>query len=295
MKNKSPIILNCFSRGGSNILWNYFLSHPEVLHPIEETIQIFNTNFRAPRLEGYKVLLMENRFVFKQWSFEEIKPVKIRTAKYIDNVLFNKKIKNYIDPEMKFKTPSSKYTEDEVQNSRLVIKNNNGLVFCTNMFSQIYPDANFISLVRHPLPLYESHKRRKTPVAKSIEIFVNYFNKMAFKMITDSKIFENYHIIKFENLISDPLSSLQKLYDWTQLDFSMLEKIRLKSKPFMKPDGSHSTRYPLNAHYWFEFSEIDRIIEPRVNDFQSMQLSNKEKSELLFLTEEVRNKLKYDV
>ena len=28
-------------------------------------------------------------------EFEEIKPVKIRTAKYIDNVLFNKKIKNY--------------------------------------------------------------------------------------------------------------------------------------------------------------------------------------------------------
>ena len=97
MKNKSPIILNCFSRGGSNILWNFFLSHPSVLHPTEETIQIFNTTFRAPRLEGYKIVMMENRFVFRQWKFKEINPVNIETARYIDTILFNKKMKNLQD------------------------------------------------------------------------------------------------------------------------------------------------------------------------------------------------------
>ena len=90
--NKSPIILNCFSRGGSNILWNYFLSHPNICHPLEETLQIFCTNIKAPRVEGYKVAFMEKRFLFNQWNFNERSTVKSKTAKYIDRVLYRKKI-----------------------------------------------------------------------------------------------------------------------------------------------------------------------------------------------------------
>ena len=295
MKNKSPIILNCFSRGGSNILWNLFLSHPMVLHPIEETLQIFNTRFLDPRIEGFKIIWMERRRVFKQWDFKEIEPVKVITANYIDNVLYDKKVSNLKDSEMSYKTSSLQYTQNEVKNTRLVIKNNNGLIYCTKMFSKIYPDANFIALTRHPLALYESHKRRNTPVSKSIKDFVDYYRKIANKMISDRARLNNYHIIKFEKLLSEPIDSIKKLYYWTQLDFSMIEQIRLKAKPFMKIDGSHSTQYTRNKHYWFDFNKINEILEPRVNDFQSFQLSNKERESLLTLTEKIRNELGYDV
>ena len=295
MKNKSPIILNCFSRGGSNILWNFFLSHPSVLHPIEETIQIFNTTFRAPRFEGYKIVMMENRFVFRQWEFKEISPVSIETARYIDTILFNKKMKNLQDSEMKYKTSSVKYSPSEIKNTRLVIKNNNGLVFCTNMFSKIYPDASFIGLIRHPVPLFESHKRRKTPVSKSIETFVDYYKKIAKKIKNDQKIISNYHIIKFEELLYKPIPSLEKLYSWTNLDFSMVEEIRLKAKPFMKDDGSHSTKFTKNKHYWFKFDDVFKILEPKVNDFQSKQLSQKESQRILDLTESIREDFGYSI
>ena len=122
-------------------------------HRRNDTI-IFNTTIRAPRLEGYKIVMMENRFVFRQWKFKEINPVNIETARYIDTILFNKKIKNLKDNEIKYKTSSVKYSPSEIKNTRLVIKNNNGLVFCTNMFSKIYPDAIFIGLIRHPVPLF---------------------------------------------------------------------------------------------------------------------------------------------
>ena len=62
MKNKKPIILNCFSRGGSNILWNFFLSHPNVCHPKKETIQIFNASIKNPTLAGLKIAMQEKEF-----------------------------------------------------------------------------------------------------------------------------------------------------------------------------------------------------------------------------------------
>ena len=52
--NKNPIILNCFSRGGSNILWNFFISHPSVCHPLQETLEIFGINLRSFKYEAFK-------------------------------------------------------------------------------------------------------------------------------------------------------------------------------------------------------------------------------------------------
>ena len=94
----------------------------------------------------------------------------------------------------------------------------------------MYPDTTFIGLVRHPIALYESHKRRKTPVSVSIKAFVEYYNKMTKKMIEDQDNIENYHIIKFENLLTDPIESMKKLYSWAHLDYSQLKQVEPKLK-----------------------------------------------------------------
>lgn len=281
MKNNSPIILNCFSRGGSNILWNYFLSHPNVCHPLEETLQIFSTNIKSPRIEGLKVAWMAKRFLFNQWDFTERESLSGATTKYIDSILYYKKLKNIYDGDMKYKTEDDLYTEDEIKKTRLVIKNNNGLTFCSNMFANMYPDATFIGLIRHPIALYESHKRRQTPAAKSIDSFVEYYIKMVNKMLKDRSQISHYHIIKFEDLLINPMKSLQTLYEWAQLDFSLVKKIRLKAKPFMKKDGTHSTSFSQNKHYWFALNELNQILNTNVNKHQEQQLNNSEKEILL--------------
>ena len=50
--NRAPIFLNCLSRGGSNIFWNLFLSHPDACSPIRETLEIFRADWRAPTRTG---------------------------------------------------------------------------------------------------------------------------------------------------------------------------------------------------------------------------------------------------
>ena len=279
-KNNKPIILNCFSRGGSNILWNLFLSHPDVCHPLEETLQIFNISLKSPRIAGYKIALMTKQNLFNQWNFNNRKSVNKKSATYIDILLHKKKMGNLLNDEMKYKNEKDIYTSNEIENTRLVIKNNNGLIFCSELFYDIYPSATFIAIIRNPLALYESHKRRKTPVSISINSFASFYRRMIQKIKNDQMCFPNYHIIKFEDILKKPISSVEKLYKWTNLDFSNIEKIRLKAKPSMRRSGKHTTPFTKNKHYWFSFSELEDVMNKDVNKNQITRLSFKEISSL---------------
>tara|TARA_B100001250_G_C19682986_1_gene736710 strand:+ start:149 stop:1039 length:891 start_codon:yes stop_codon:yes gene_type:complete len=281
MKNKSPIILNCFSRGGSNILWNLFLSHPNVCHPLEETIQIFNTSLRAPRFAGYKINFMTRQNLFNQWNLKDRRTIGKKSSEYIDNVLFNKKLNNVFDKDMQYKDSLNKYSLDEIRNTRLVIKNNNGLIFCSEVFNHIYPDATFVALIRNPIALYESHKRRKTPVSNSINFFIDFYKKMIAKMKIDQDSIANYHIIRFEDIINNPIRMIKTIYKWAHLDFESVDKIRLKSKASMNKKGVRTTKFTENKHYWFSLSELETIINKNVNENQISRLDNQEIDYLL--------------
>ena len=281
MKNKSPIILNCFSRGGSNILWNLFLSHPNVCHPLEETIQIFNTSLRAPRFAGYKINFMTRQNLFNQWNLKDRRTIGKKSSEYIDNVLFNKKLNNVFDKDMQYKDSLNKYSLDEIRNTRLVIKNNNGLIFCSEVFNHIYPDATFVALIRNPIALYESHKRRKTPVSNSINFFIDFYKKMIAKMKIDQESIANYHIIRFEDIINNPIRMIKTIYKWAHLDFESVDKIRLKSKASMNKKGVRTTRLTENKHYWFSLSELETIINKNVNENQISRLDTQEIDYLL--------------
>ena len=65
---------------------------------------------------------------------------------YIDKILYEEKLSTYTDKYMKYKYEDEKYSLEEVKNSRLVLKNNNGLTFCSDIFYEMYPDITFIGL-----------------------------------------------------------------------------------------------------------------------------------------------------
>ena len=294
--NNRPIILNCFSRGGSNILWNMFLSHPELCSPIEETLQIFRFDFRSPRYQGLKIALMSRQLhLFDQWKFKSRKAVSSKSKKYVDEVLFNWKLRTLNDSEMKFKYDGIKYDIEEIKKSRLVIKNNNGLIFLNDIFLEMYPEATFIGLVRHPFALYESHKRRGTAVSNSPEIFFNYYTDMIRKMKNDEKRIPNYHIVKFEDLLTNPVGSIELLYQFSNLDFSKIKKIRFKAKPHTKKDGSYGTEYNIGQHYWVDVDNVGSIIDADVNKYQIEKISSKERNILLGLFGQIINSKDYSI
>ncbi len=294
MLNKNPIILNCFSRGGSNILWNILLSHPAVCSPIEETLQIFRLDARAPRRAGLQAAwLTRQRVFFDQWNLRERAPISPHAQAFIDETLFHWKLKTLTDEEMRYKSGDALYTRPEVEHARLALKNNNGLLFLDERFHEMYPDATFFALVRDPLPLYESHKRHKTPVSRSPEAFAAFYETIACRMLADAKRSPAHHLLRFEDLLRAPAESIRKVYALAGLDASLTPQVRFKAKPHMQADGSHATRFTEGLHYWFSYEDLPKLFEPEVNQYQVSKLAPGELEQLRAFTGGTRALLGY--
>ena len=72
-----------------------------------------------------------------------------------------------------------------------------------------------------------------------------------------------------------------------------INKIRLKAKPHFQINGEHTTDYETGKHYWFDFDEIHRMIEPNINAFHSNRLEPEERKKLLRLTSRSRERFGY--
>ena len=289
---RRPIFLHCFSRGGSNLLWNVFLSHPEVASPIEETLQIFRTDWRAPRLAGFRAILLSRRpRFFDQWNLAPRRPLPERAARFVDRTLHRRKMKTVDDPEMGEKAPGERYTAAEVERTRLVAKNNNGLALLTEPLAALYPDATFFGLLRHPVALYESHRRRR--ITGSPEEFARTYERLAGAMLADSRERERYHLVRFEELLREPAATARRLYAQAGLDAAAVPKLRFKAKAHVRPDGSYGSNLALGRHFWFGWDELDRYFEPQVNALQSERVDPDEEARLLELVGPLAERLGY--
>lgn len=292
MKNQSPIFLNCFSRGGSNILWNIFLTHPDVCSPIAETIELFRLDRKGISRAGFKAAwLTQQRRFFNQWWLEERKPISRPAQAFIDQHLYEWKLKTLEDAEMCYKREGEPYQPSEVEAARLVAKNNNGLAFLTDHLLEIYPDATFFALVRDPLALYESHKRRG--ISNSVHQFADFYNRIAQRMIADAERYDCYTLVRFEDLLANPIDCMKHLYEFAGLDFDKIRKVRLKAKAHLQPDGRHDTEFQVGHHYWFALEDVYQILDPNINRRQRRQLSNSETEKLRHLLKPTLSQLGY--
>ena len=289
---RAPIFLNCLSRGGSNIFWNLFLSHPDCCSPIRETLEIFRADWRAPTRAGFRVAwLARQPRLFNQWHLARRRPFTAAAARFIDHTLHHAKLSTLDDEEMRYKGPEEIYSRDEVEAARLVAKNNNGLVFLTEDLHQLYSDATFFALVRHPLALFESHKRRR--IRPRPEAFARFYSTIVEKMLADVAGFERAFLVRFEDVLADPLAMVEGLYRDAGLDLERLSGLRFKSKNHYRGDGSRGTTFEKGRHHWFELEEARRFLEPRINTLQADRLDADERRRVLDGTAAVRERLGY--
>jgi len=276
MLNKAPLFINSFSRGGSNIFWNLFLTHPDVCSPILETLEIFRIG-RKGRWSGYCAawLTRQVRF-FDQRNLSPRRPISRAAQEYIDRVLYEWKLKTVTDADMRYKSEHEVYTLDEVSSARLAAKNNNGLVFLSDILRDMYPDATFFALVRNPLALYESYSRRR--FVRSAKEFVPFYRRIVQKMLNDAESFGNYHVVRFEDILSDPVGIVHKLYALAGLDPSKVHKMRLKAKEHYGPNGMRYTSYAAGRHHWLSFDELQSFLEADINQYHIQRLSEEERA-----------------
>ena len=289
--NNKPIFLNAFSRGGSNILWNVFLTHPDVCSPILETVEIFRIGRRG-RLSGYQAVWHTRQLqFFNQMKLAPRRPISAQAQQFIDATLHDWKLKTFTDGDMRFKAANQTYSMDEVIAARLCAKNNNGLAFLSDVLYSIYPEAVLIGLVRDPIALYESHKRRR--IARSVGEFARRYNAIGGKMLEDSEAHDSYHIVRFEDVLMQPVKMALHLYELAGLDADRVQQLRFKAKAHYQPNGTHTTQYVQGKHYWFDFEEVVAYFQQDINQLQISKLDPRERAAVWEQTQHIAERLGY--
>ena len=140
---------------------------------------------------------------------------------------------------MRFKSPDEVYDSAELAATRLAAKNNNGLAFLSDLWLSIYPDATFFALVRDPVALWESHKRRR--LWRDTEAFSDYFNRMAARIEADAERLPAYHVARFEDVVRRPLDNIRRLHAAAGLEPDEAPVYRFRIKGHYSADGTYRT------------------------------------------------------
>ncbi len=290
MLNKSPVFLNSFARGGSNIVWEILQSHPGLASPVEETDKAIwmeagkwkkflnvwlsvRGGYPFPNLEranGYSIL---NYGVFHADNYRERK-LNSFSKKYLDELLYRWKLKNIDHGFNKYKTKDEVYTLDELKQTRIAAKHVNGLIYLVPALIKTYPDSVHFGLVRNGLALCESRLRRGT--FKEAGKFGVIYNKIVQKFFEYQEKYPNFHIIKFEDLLEDPQKFISNLYDKAGLPYTDEIIVRLKAKKFVSPDGSHATKFVEGDKYWINTNNFFDFISSEINESQISKMSKKD-------------------
>ena len=267
---------------------NIIQSHPDVCIGEGETHQIFKGVRRRPltmkslqervsRVWRYMpVLFRERRDLFSLYWFGSRGQIHPKSKDDIDRIFYQSKINALHFTQNMYKSDGIKYQVDEIENGRLLSKNLQGLIFTTEMFHDIYPDATFIGLVRNGVAVCEGHMRRGATAEEAAKMY----QKGCDQMIEDAKRYDRYQIFRFEDMLQEPEKTLKAVYQLADLDINKLDKVRFVTKPAIMPDGTH--RYVHGATkdelVWYPPEKFGDYFLPNINKNQVKNLSPEQES-----------------
>jgi len=281
MLNKKPIFVNGFQRGGTNLFVNIFASHPQVSTVGMEMHEMF---YGAGSNLSSKVIrrLVNFPVVFFSDDYFKISNLKTRPhpptwlEKSIDwQLLLNKLLAS----ENYRKADRGRYSFNEVYQSRIVVKNVNGVVLVSPHLEELYPDAVVVSIVRNGFALCEGFLRRGWDATKFGEMYQIVSNSV----MEDSRQNPNHLVVKFEDLIRDPGAMLVKLYNHAGLSRQELDFFRMHAKATMKQDGTRGYQSGRRdrEEIWLPAEEFESYFLRDVNKHQISQLPEDDKKQFL--------------
>lgn len=296
--NQSPVFVTGFSRGGTTILMNLLASHPH-LCTVGETHQLFKGSnvLDSPLTIATKavtrdlpILLSTGQDFLSPRNWKPRPQVHPRTQAFIHRILEQSKTNSSHDHLNRYKSPSEEYSAEEIAASRLLAKNLDGAVFLTDVLREIYPDARFVGLTRNGLALCEGHTRR----GRSAEQAGVLFNAVAGKMMQDAEEIENYQLLKFEDLLADPVNQLRRLFVQLDLNPFLITDIRQQERKMIAKDGKHRLRQGTEWDvHWIPIDSLPQHLDGDVNQRQIARLAEQDKAAFLKVAGTCMNELGY--
>lgn len=292
MLNKSPVFVNGFQRGGTNILMRLISSHPQMHILGAEIHEVFYGRETEPmkkwarRLMVIPVWLTARQHSFWPYRFEARRPLPALTRRYVDMVFY---MHQRLAQNHHYVHGSSSPTSEETP--RMVCKCVNGVVLATPIFAQMYPDATFIALVRNGLALCEGFMRR----GWSAERCGRMYQQIGTQMLHDAAHYPNYHIVRFEDLLYDPAQTVNTVYQLAGLDINATPKFKLQAKKSMGQDGQRTISFGAEekAVQWYRLDELSQHLHRDVNENQIARLAPADRATFMQYAEATMAQLGY--
>jgi len=98
-------------------------------------------------------------------------------------------------------------------------------------------------------------------------------------MISDAKKYSNYHIIKYEDLVTNTIETVTKIYNLAELDINKVNKLRLVIRKGERTEAH--TGGEAEELAWYTWEEFKDIITPKFDKKQISSLPDSVKSEFL--------------
>ena len=298
MLNKSPIVINGFGRGGTNILMNLLLSHPSLAMPSGELNKVIKGGAMGEKRikKIYKKLFYDMVIrllagdIFDRFNFKKRDKISYFVKVYVDRILWQEKQRARHESHNKWKNEAEHYTADELRKARLVLKAHNGLIFMNDMFRSMYPEVRFVVIVRNGYAVCESLIRRGWRLEEAARLY-----DLVGREILANKQKNDCLLVKFEDVLIDPLDLIEKIYSHCKLDSSACAKFRLQHKSFASKDSDESI---LQGEYdrqvvWFNRNELVTYFKPDVNTNQIRRLSSEQIANIERIAGETISRLGY--
>jgi hypothetical protein len=279
MLNRAPIFVVGFQRGGTNILTNLIASHPDVCALTRETHHVFYGKQSRPvekwidRLRYLPILVAARGHLFRATSVQERNGLPRFMMRYVDWLLYRNKMAAYA---ARANAEANGAGSLPGPATRPLAKNVNGLALATPVLAEMYPDATFVALVRNGLALCESYTRR----GWTAEAFGTIYHRVCQRMLHDAATRENYHIVRFEEMIADPAALIEKVYRYAALDLRVVAKFRLQAKQSMDREGRRAYTFGGERDRetrWFDLPDLGSCFRKDVDQNQIARLGERDK------------------
>lgn len=320
----SPIFVHGMRGGGTGIVWNLIQSHPSCagigLETNEALAFEWPVYFRRV-VRGQKNYIENARDLIKLCRQMGVSPSKLATLRdriheplstaalaelmrdtkfqeVVDTHLYNLKMRKLEDPVDKFLFPGSgglEYDIKSLQATRTAMKNNEGYVLLAPFFKGMYPAAQFVSVLRHPLAVCESQRRQGrvkgaglSEVAKRWALYTN-------TMLEQKTAEPNRHMmLTYEGLTEEPWKNLEAMYAFLGLDLNEVKAFSMKIRKYVGKDADgHLAQHQENSKVWMSPEELKVFFKPGINKRVLSQLTEAEQREVLTICEEPMKKVGY--
>ena len=300
MLNKRPIFIVGFQHGGTNIVLNWLRTHPDVCSPWGETHEVFRSagggtqplSLRIQKLAMYlPIVLVQREIPFNDRNWHRRRQMPRWLQRYTDWIVYKDKFRARGDSQYRYKAEGVEYTDREIAQSRTLFKCTNGDIFQVDIFNEMYPDATFLGLVRNGFAVVEGHLRRKY----SLDEIARNYERGIQQILHYSEELPNFHIVRFENVLNEPLNQLERIYTLCGLDIGKITKVRMETKAVINKAGEHTFIHGTShkVMIWMEPEQIHSFLDPSVTKNQIRRLTEDQLAQIRALAGKSLQQLGY--